>query len=55
MDIDRVRRLIHQGTVTLRFTDHAITEARKDGLTVDDLEQVFTEKSSKITTCERCY
>ena len=38
MDIDRVRRLIRQGTITLRFTDHAITEARKDGLTVDDLE-----------------
>ena len=38
MDIDRVRRLIRQGTVTLRFTDHAITEARKDGLTIDDLE-----------------
>ena len=39
MDIDRVRRLIHQGTITLRFTDHAIIEARKDGLTVDDLEE----------------
>ena len=38
MDINRVRRLIRQGTITLRFTDHAITEARKDGLTVDDLE-----------------
>ena len=39
MDINRVRRLICQGTITLRFTDHAITEARKDGLTVDDLEE----------------
>ena len=38
MDIDQVRRLIRQGTGTLRFTDHAIIEARKDGLTIDDLE-----------------
>ena len=39
MDIDRVRRLLRQGTITLRFTDHALIEARKDGLTVDDLEE----------------
>ena len=38
MDINRVRRLLAQGKVTLRFADHAVTEARKDGLTAEDLE-----------------
>jgi len=33
-----MRRLLTQERVTLRFTDHAIIEARKDGLTVEDLE-----------------
>jgi uncharacterized protein DUF4258 len=38
MNINRIRRLVIQERVTLRFTDHAIIEARKDGLTVEDLE-----------------
>ena len=42
MDINRVRRLLAQERVTLRFTDHAIIEARKDGLTVEDLEDNIT-------------
>jgi hypothetical protein len=38
MDVERVRRLLAQGRVTLRFTDHAVIEGRKDGLTAEDLE-----------------
>jgi len=43
MDIDKVRRLLAQGKVTLRFADHAIIEARKDGLTAEDLEDAITK------------
>src|SRR5436190_12571723 len=39
MDITRVRRLLTRTKATLRFTDHAVTEARKDGLTAEDLEE----------------
>lgn len=39
MDIARVRRLLAQSKAALRFSDHAVTEARKDGLTADDLEE----------------
>ena len=38
MDIERVRRLLAQGRVALRFADHAVIEGRKDGLTAEDLE-----------------
>lgn len=34
-----MRRLLVGKTVTLRFSDHAVVEARKDGLTVEDLEE----------------
>jgi hypothetical protein len=43
MDIHRLRRLLAQEKLTLRFTDHAVTEARKDGLTAEDLEDTATE------------
>jgi hypothetical protein len=43
MNIDRLRRLLAQEKLTLRFTDHAVTEARKDGLTAEDLEDTVTE------------
>jgi len=42
MDLDRVRRLLAQNKVTLRFIDHAVIEARKDGLTAEDLEEAAT-------------
>jgi hypothetical protein len=42
MNIHKVRRLLAQEKVALRFTDHAVIEARKDGLTVDDLEQAVS-------------
>jgi hypothetical protein len=38
MDIEKVRKLLAQGRVVLRFADHAIIEGRKDGLTAADLE-----------------
>jgi len=38
MDIEKVRRLLAQGRVALRFADHAVIEGRKDGLTAEDLE-----------------
>ena len=38
MDIEKVRRLLAQGGVALRFADHAVIEGRKDGLTTEDLE-----------------
>ena len=37
MDIERLRRLLTRGTVTLRFSDHAFIEARKDGLSTAHL------------------
>ena len=37
MDIVRVRRLLSQRRLALRFSDHAFIEARKDGLTTADL------------------
>ena len=39
MDLIRVRRLLAQGRIALRFADHALIEGRKDGLTSDDLEE----------------
>ena len=41
MDINRVRSLLAQAKATLRFTDHAVIEARKDGLTAEDLENTI--------------
>lgn len=43
MDIRKLRRLLTQGKIDLRFADHAITEARKDGLTVEDLEDTIVK------------
>jgi hypothetical protein len=43
MDVNRVRRLLAQERVALRFTDHAVIEARKDGLTAEDLEDTITK------------
>jgi len=37
MDLIRLRRLLRQDAVTLRFGDHAFIEARKDGLETRDL------------------
>jgi hypothetical protein len=37
MNIVRVRHLLSQRRITLRFSDHAFIEARKDGLTTADL------------------
>jgi hypothetical protein len=42
MNINKVRKLLAQGKVVLRFADHAIIEARKDGLIVEDLEAIVT-------------
>jgi len=41
MDIGKVRRLLSRRKAVLRFTDHAIIEARKDGLTAEDLEETI--------------
>jgi hypothetical protein len=38
VDLRRIRTRLRSGQLDLRFTDHALTEARKDGLTADDLE-----------------
>ena len=43
MDVHRLRKLLAQEKLTLRFTDHAVTEARKDGLTAEDLEDTIAE------------
>lgn len=37
MDIERFRHLLARGKLTLRFSDHAFIEARKDGLTTAHL------------------
>jgi hypothetical protein len=42
MNLNRVRQSLAQGKVTLRFADHAVIEARKDGLIVEDLENTVT-------------
>ena len=39
MNLATVRAVLATGKVHLRFGDHAIIEARKDGLTTEDLEQ----------------
>ena len=41
MDIRKIRRLLVQEKIDLRFTDHAIIESRKDGLTTEDLEDAI--------------
>lgn len=38
MDLRRIRTRLRSGQLDLRFTDHALIEVRKDGLTADDLE-----------------
>jgi len=38
MDLERIRRLLARRRVSLRISDHALIEARKDGLTTEDLE-----------------
>jgi len=42
MNLKRVRQLLAQGEIGLRFADHAVIEARKDGLIVEDLENTVT-------------
>src|SRR5215510_5612622 len=42
MNLHRVRQLLAQKKVTLRFADHGVIEARKDGLVVEDLENTVT-------------
>jgi Domain of unknown function (DUF4258) len=43
MNLKRVRQLLAQGKVELRFADHAVIEARKDGLVGEDLESAATK------------
>jgi hypothetical protein len=43
MNLNRVRQLLGQGKVELRFADHAVIEARKDGLVAEDLENTVTQ------------
>ena len=43
MDIRKIRRLLAQEKIDLRFTDHAITEGRKDGLTAEDMEDTIIQ------------
>ena len=38
MNLTRLRAALSAGRVTLRFGDHAVIEAHKDGLTTGDLE-----------------
>lgn len=38
MDLERTRRLLATRRISLRIGDHAFLEARKDGLTTEDLE-----------------
>ncbi len=38
MDLERLRQLLAKRRVSLRISDHALIEARNDGLTTDDLE-----------------
>ncbi len=38
-----MRRLLAQTRIPLRFSDHAVIEARKDGLTAEDLQDALTE------------
>ena len=42
MNLKRVRQLLAQGKGVLRFADHAVIEARKDGLVVEDRENTVT-------------
>lgn len=42
MNLTRVRQLLMQGQMRLRFADHAVIEARKDGLVEEDLEKAVT-------------
>lgn len=46
MDIERVRRFLARGRASLRFADHAVIEARKDGLTEEDLEDTVFRGTS---------
>jgi hypothetical protein len=43
MDIRKIRRLLVQEKIDLRFTDHALTEGRKDGLTAEDMEDTIVK------------
>jgi hypothetical protein len=43
MDIRKIRRLLAQEKIALRFTDHALTEGRKDGLTAEDMEDTIVK------------
>ncbi len=43
MNLKRVRQLLAQGKARLRFADHAVIEARKDGLVGEDLENALTK------------
>jgi len=43
MDIRWLRRLLRRGQLELRFAAHALTEARKDGLTANDVEHTVLD------------
>jgi len=56
MDTNRMRRLLTQERVTLRFTDHAIIEARKDALTVEDWKTTASmENLLRTMVYEHCF
>ncbi|MFQ5668527.1 MAG: DUF4258 domain-containing protein [Candidatus Binatia bacterium] len=42
MDLTDLQNRLRSGQLDLRFTDHALVEARKDGLTAKDLEDAAT-------------
>jgi hypothetical protein len=41
MDIRKLRGLLVREKIALRFTAHALTEGRKDGLTAEDMEDTI--------------
>ena len=56
MNINKIRRLVIQERVTLRFTDHAIIEARKDNLTVEDWKTTASmENLLRTMVYEHCF
>jgi hypothetical protein len=51
MNLTTLRAALAASRVALRFGDHAVIEAHKDGLTTEDLEHApsRSEKSSRTT------
>jgi hypothetical protein len=45
MDIRKIRRLLAQEKIALRFTDHAMTEGQKDGLTAEEWRTLLFEET----------